>query len=510
MSYRLIFSAYLSTLVHLALLIYVLLPPNPTQKLICGLDFPFTIKTEPEVSFSFEFEKGNSEPKELNPQSEQSQSNQQTPPAPPGPPSKTKEKIDLQTRQKNLQKLKEKYGNSKWQKLLKELEKSKSIANAPRVFDNVVRGGVSDKYIYRHRHYEDMVVKDVLPTVYDIDKSFESEIDRATSKLEDHNQRNRIIEEFRRGLDGEEPIEIDREPQEDKNKPVLRMSEQERNEYFDRTLTKSKEKQLEDFMQRFLGYDPDDGDLPLMFRDLYYKNLQRLAYSFSSDSSYFTTDYFEENLNKEDYLKNSMHMLSELRGTKTATEILFSVENIYEIQQRAIFQYLQNKNLAETYQGTKKKRIESIKGVIEKYRPILKQKKIKNRKDAVTLYTQKRLQIMDYLLKTTPDGYRKNDALFEKGKILFEKSQHFPRQREKLIGEALQIWQSIAASSNEKDFFNREALHQLQPILREYQSANPQQKQLLTGRINNILHNRLSKFLQEKKQREDRLLWPKK
>lgn len=81
-----------------------------------------------------------------------------------------------------------------------------------------------------------------------------------------------------------------------------------------------------------------------MFRDLYYQNLQRLAYTFSSDSTYFSIDYLQENLNKEDYLKNSMNLLSELKGTKTATEILFTLENIYEIQSNAIGQFFINEN----------------------------------------------------------------------------------------------------------------------------------------------------------------------
>jgi hypothetical protein len=60
-----------------------------------------------------------------------------------------------------------------------------------------------------------------------------------------------------------------------------------------------------------------------MFRDLYYKNLQRLAYTFSPDSTYFSIDYLQENLNKEDYLREfNESSFAELKGTKTATEIL--------------------------------------------------------------------------------------------------------------------------------------------------------------------------------------------
>jgi hypothetical protein len=67
-----------------------------------------------------------------------------------------------------------------------------------------------------------------------------------------------------------------------------------------------------------------------------------LAYGFSNDTTYFTADYFEENLNKEDYLRNSMALASKYKGKKTSTEILFSILDIYEIQQRAIEEYYKN------------------------------------------------------------------------------------------------------------------------------------------------------------------------
>ena len=60
----------------------------------------------------------------------------------------------------------------------------------------------------------------------------------------------------------------------------------------------------------------------MAIRELYYQNLQRLAYVFSPDPTYFMLDYFQENLNKEDFLKNSLYLVSKNLGSKAATEML--------------------------------------------------------------------------------------------------------------------------------------------------------------------------------------------
>jgi hypothetical protein len=124
-----------------------------------------------------------------------------------------------------------------------------------------------------------MVVKDVFPTINSIEKDFSEEITLSEEVLENHNIRNEIIEDFRNQNEEERvELEISKNVNNKKNpkKPILKMSKEERDSYFDSSLTKTKENQLSDFLDKFAGYDPQEGDLPLVFRDLYYKNLQRL------------------------------------------------------------------------------------------------------------------------------------------------------------------------------------------------------------------------------------------
>lgn len=53
-----------------------------------------------------------------------------------------------------------------------------------------------------------------------------------------------------------------------------------------------------------------------------------------------------------------MNLLSELKGTKTATEILFTLENIYEIQSNAIGQFFINENNLKQLPSEQKNKFE--------------------------------------------------------------------------------------------------------------------------------------------------------
>jgi len=272
-------------------------------------------------------------------------------------------------------------------------------------------------------------------------------------------------------------------------------------------LTLPKEEQLSDFIERYLGYDPDNGDLPLMFRELYYKNLQRLAYTFSSDSSYFSIDYLQENLNKEDYLKNAMNLVSELKGTKTATEILFTLENIYEIQGNALQHFfISQENLKNLTPEQKKLiRFETLRQFVNRYAPVIKDKKFNNHQDALALYFKKKLEIMDYILTTTPNHYRKSDALFEKGRIYWDLGMRTNNIKERK--EAVKVWSQIDVTPNTGDFLNKDFFAQISPFIQEWKVSNSAQSQL---QIDSLLAGRLIPSLMDKKKREEQLLWKKK
>ena len=488
---RLYGSFYLSIILHLLLIILAIGPSFKPLELICGLDkiIPFE---EEKKTLSLEMsldsgEEGQGDPKKAAPEGNTSEQQNHSEP----------EISDAQ---------KENLKQQGWGELAEQLEQIQDLKKKTKNTQTGVisKSGVSDKYINRVRNYEDIILKDVFPSVYNIDKSFQDEIKNAPSELIKHNERNDIIEKFKKNELADEittRVKIQKEGIEDSEKKILTMNKEERDKYFDKTLPLPKEEQLKDFVDNFVKFDPNKGDLPELFRDLYYKNLQRLAFSFSSDSSYFTIDYFQENLNKEDYLKNSLNLLSIWKGTKTATEILFSLENIYEIQANAIQQYFINQSLLNKKENLPELREETIRQVLKKYKSVFAEKKIENYEQVWDLYSKRKEEVLDYLLQTTPENYRRQDALFEKARVLWERG--IRKQNSEFISKALDYWNQIQETPNSGEFLNKKTYEQIKLFLNGRKSISKSEE----IQIESILQMRLREFLSEKKKREDRLLW---
>ena len=487
---------YFSFIVHIFLLILALLPLIPEDELYCGVEEEMETK---ELNIEFDLAGGDFDLKDLPPNFNLGFQKK--------PENKAGEEGDKETQEKGKFDT-SKYKKGEWKDLVQNLEATKDLRkNFSESYDNIYPEGIiGPKYIKRFRHFEDMVVKDVFPTINSIEKDFSEEITLSKQVLENHNTRNEIIEEFR-NQNQEERVEIEiSKSVSNKNnpkKPILKMSKEERDSYFDSSLTKSKENQLSDFLNKFSGYDPQEGDLPLVFRDLYYKNLQRIAYGFSSDTTYFTADYFEENLNKEDYLRNSMALASKWKGKKTSTEILFSILDIYEIQQRAIGEYYKNLEIQRNLspEGKKEIRNETIRLVLKKYSSIFKDKNINSYDDIQNLYFKKIISLTNFMLKNSPNSYRKKDILFEKGRIYWENA--VKQNKIENFELAISEWKKIEKEKKNGEFLNEEVYKSIKPLLSDYNQSKVM--------IDNILvpQNRLKKHLDSKREREVKLLWPK-
>ncbi len=397
-----------------------------------------------------------------------------------------------------------------WKDLEERLEKSDNLRSQfLENFDGLLKDSeVKDSYIKRKRDYEDIIVKDVFPTLETIDKPFSEIVKIAPEDLAKHKKRNELIEDYRRWKKGElsenrRKVEIIADETEGERE-ILNFPKPERKKYLDETLPLPKEEQLSNFIKKFGKYDFDKGDLPQAIRELYYENLQRLAYVFSADQSYFTLDYYQENLNKEDYLKNSLALLSKNIGTKGAAEILFTLENIYEIQQRAWNNFFNFKNAAPflTPEQRKEIRIETLRRVMERYTPLAKNKKIEKYRDAVDLYSKKRLEIIDFGLNTTKENYRRKDMLFEKGRIQWERFRQLGE--EESAQAAIATWQQIDSAPNTGDFLNEQTFGQIKPLLSQ---ANEDYRGITGFQINSIIERRLNDILAKKRDRENELLW---
>ncbi|MBM9591137.1 hypothetical protein JWG41_11810 [Leptospira sp. 201903075] len=492
---RFYFAFYFSAVSHITLIIYSFNhSDSPYQKTLCGPPWIYASEEEGEVSFQMSFgksgsETGNGETSEDPGDGEEGEGDG-------GGFSKGK------------------YKGSQWEELVKDLEGTSSLRKQfKNDYDQInENSGVADSYIKRNRDYEDIIVKDVLPTVKGIRDPFRVDIETADDNLFVHKERNRIIEEFRKGDESSPPItmRVSKEGEAEPKSP-LSMPKEDRNKYLDRTLKQKKEKQLDEFISRFMGYDPDKGDLSFFVRDLYYENLQRLAYPFSGDPSYFAIDYFQENLNKEDFLRQMMAALSANLGTSTGTEILFTIENIYEIQSRALEQYFHAKEYLKQATPEQKEtlRYETLRRVEQKYKKLLQDKKLFSLKDVEEAYSKKRIDIMDTLISKTPKGYRIKDGYFDKGRILWESGMN--RKDSKLLSEAIHSWNAIPRLPANGDFLNEKAYEAIQLLLRDLGNVSDA-NQLSSGskdQIEFILRTRLSETMNKKKEREDKLLWPK-
>jgi len=403
-----------------------------------------------------------------------------------------------------------------WKDLVKNLSQNSSLRQQfPETFDNInTNSGAKESYIFRKRHYEDLVVKEVFPTLKTIEKPFEQILRQAPKDLEKYAERNEIIEKYRKWTEGEivenrPKVQIVKKTSQSRNIP-LEFPHDSRRKYFDSTLRETKETQLYNFIERYFRYDPNRGDLPVAVRELYYDNLQRIVYSFSPDPTYLDIDYFDENLNKEDFLRNALSQASRLKGTKTQTELLFAIQDIYEIQQKAWAIFFDFQNLYQSYtpEQRKKLRYETLRRIVERYKPVLEQKKIHNYQDAVKVYSKKREEISDYMLKYSPGQYRKADILFEKGRIHWDLGSVTHSDAEKAA--ALQIWKTIQndpALSGDANFVNKGAMERLIPILDNYDKL--QNVGIIEGHVQSILDQNKYKRINEKMKREEKILWPK-
>jgi hypothetical protein len=408
----------------------------------------------------------------------------------------------------------------KWKDLISRLDENNGFAqNYVQSYDNLLeKRRVSDSYIYRERKHEDIVVKDVFPTIHNIDQPFETTLTAAKDQLEEYENRNEIIEQYRSPSSPDESdliVGIIKQNGEHKLGP-LKFPEAERQKFFDKTLTQDKTSQLSNFIDKYFQYDPNEGDLPIATRELYAKNLERLLYTFSSDPSYLFLDFYLENLNKEDFLHKALYQASRLDGSKTSTELLFSIERIYEIQQRAWRSYFEFERLYEkiTEEKRSRLRIETLHRVDKRYKSVLQQKEIKEYDELEKKYLQRRYEIMEHIIINTPEKYRLHDAYFEQAAILWDTA--LKTENDQLTRQAISQWQSLIDQARQhdfsenafNDFTNLKHLKHLEALIKAYQREPQSKKAARARQISSLLLQRHNERLATKREREGRLLWP--
>jgi len=408
----------------------------------------------------------------------------------------------------------------KWGDLLERLEENTGFAeNFSDSYDNLLPNSkVSGKYIHRDRRHEDIVVKEVFPTIHNIDKPFENILKAAPEELSEFEDRNEIIEQFRSQDESEQSdLTVKLLPNVKKgNLGPLNFPPEARQKFFDSTLKQDKTEQLSNFVTKYFLYDPNKGDLPIATRELYTQNLERLLYTFSSDPTYLYLDFYLENLNKEEFLQTALYQASKLNGTKTATELLLATEAIYEIQQRAWKTFFDFEKSFQQIPPEKRKqlRIETLRRVNERYQEILQQKGIKDLNDLEKKYRQRRLEIINHIIKTTPESYRMQDALFNRGILLWEMG--LQNNDEDLKRQAINQWQVLInevkqnnySETQYPDFINLQHMPLLDALITAYQQEPDGRKAMREKQISDFLAQRHGKRLSIKREREAKILWP--
>ena len=376
-----------------------------------------------------------------------------------------------------------------------------------------INKSVPEEYRKRKRDYRNIIAKDIFPTLKTIEKPFREEIKEAPQELEKMLDRNEVIENYRLWREGKAI------PDKKRTKVALKtpragtagalaFDESARRKYFDETLSEPKDQQLDRFLKDYGNFDPNEGDLPRAIRDLYYENLQRVASSFHPDMTYLAIDYFHEALNKEEFLRKALDAVSKKKGTKYATEILFAIENIYEIQGRALKLLYEVKRHIAALPAKEKNniRVQTLEKVIQRYIPLAEKKGIRNERDALQHYFLKRTEVLDYLLENTPGGYRTKDATFAKAKVFWESSDPMNPASWQNAKRAVDLWRSIDQLSDAGDFVASEAHTAMRDALQKFKTfLSPE-----TTQIRLALDKETFKIMQKKTERENRLLWSSK
>jgi hypothetical protein len=379
-----------------------------------------------------------------------------------------------------------------------------------------INNAVPEEYRNRKRDYRNIIAKDIFPTLKNIEKPFREEIKEAPLELEKMEERNEVIETYRLWREGK-AIPDKKRTKVTVNRPQdgvsgkLNFNEAARRKYFDETLSDPKEQQLDRFLRDYGKYDPNEGDLPRAIRDLYYENLQRVASTFNhSDPTYLAIDYYHEALNKEEFLRKALDAVSKKKGTKYATEILFAIENIYEIQGRALNMLFDMKKYIDSLPPKAREniRVQTLDKVAKRYLPLAEKKGIRNGPAALQYYYLKRTEILDYLLENTPGGYRVKDATFAKGRIFWES---FDSERGNPASwanakRAVDIWRGIDNLSDSGDFLSQETHAAMKDSLAKFKTVNSLEGQ----RIAQALVQNNAKLMQKKIERENRILWSSK
>ncbi len=266
---------------------------------------------------------------------------------------------------------------------------------------------VPPAYIKRAHHYRTMIQKDMFPGLSNINIPLEE-------LLENDSQHH----EWKLG-DGIFYL--------GNMKPVFWMDDKKMQQTLDDWMKLTKSQMVKNLETLIKKFDNNSGDLPKMVRETYNQNLIRIIYT--TDKYTTMIDFFEEGLFKPDFLTYILNYMKTQPYTKTSTELLFVMEKFYMFEWQML--NLIHNRLTQPNPGRDVK-IKVINDIARKYNQLMLEHGIQSKEDLNELYFKRRLEITNLILKNS--DYRKNDALFVKGWLLFEHGRE---------SKAYEVWSSI-------------------------------------------------------------------
>ena len=164
-------------------------------------------------------------------------------------------------------------------------------------------------------------------------------------------------------------------------------------------------------------------------------------------------------------------------GTKVTTQLLFLLDTIVQANEDALAVLVET-DRPDDLQWTEQANARAYllaRQIQREYARALKRLGLTTRGAVETYYAKVRLDILSGILRTTPDGYRANDARYLMGAILWQ---------QRLRGEALDTWRGMTAGS---DSSYSVAIGQIRSAI---QAPEPDR-----GNIDHILSNQTGRWL---------------
>ncbi len=339
-------------------------------------------------------------------------------------------------------------------------------------------------YLEREYHLKQMLLEDFLYTTKFVGKApeifelQEKQEDSASGKTSDSIRLYFIKDET------ETDIEV---PAVDSigQSETLVLADSEMQGILDGLITKPKNVQFYEIRKYAERYHPDEGDLPKLMQRFYFENIVRLAYDtltiFEDSLISYTIDYFEEQLNEKELFDYALGYIREHQGSKTSVEFLFILENLFAIHKQAL------ENMFNSYNIAKEERLlfkddsmlTTIISVYERYTNSLRENGLDTEEKILQEYDNTKIKILEQIIKTTPNGYRLDDALYKMGLVYWLQENN---------NQAIEYWKMIGDTNITYSTMNRAIAEEDINAIKEFLQEQDKNRY-------NFLDQRLRKFI---------------